>query len=118
MSASTPHVVLVPFRDGINKLGDISHLQVTHWVNQLGPDLFVSLTGRLYKMYNLTVGAPVLRYTFFCKHPGVFAAPNRLIQMIADIMENMDNIAGNILVVKHACRRKNDIMDCNEVDME
>jgi len=43
MSASTPHVVLVPFRDGINKLSDISHLQVTHWVNQLGPDLFVSL---------------------------------------------------------------------------
>jgi hypothetical protein len=122
MSASTPHVVLVPFRDGINKLGDISHLQVTHWVNQLGPDLFVSLTGRLCKMYNLIVempvGAPVLGYTFFCEHPGVFAAPNRLIQMIAGIMENMDNIAGNILVVKHVCRRKNDIMDCDEVDME
>jgi hypothetical protein len=78
-------VVSVPFRDGIDKLGDISHLQVTHWVNQLGP---------------------------------VFAAPNRLIRMIAGIMENADDVAGNILGVKHARGRKNDIMDCNEVDME
>ncbi|KAG2131469.1 hypothetical protein BD769DRAFT_1666482 [Suillus cothurnatus] len=121
-SASTPHVVSVPFRDGIDKLGDISHLQVTHWVNQLGPDLFVSLTGRLHKTYNLIVempvGAPALGYTFFCKHPGVFAAPNRLIWMIAGITENVDDVTGNVLVVKHAHRRNNDIMDCDKVDME
>jgi len=38
--------------------------------------------------------------------------------MIAGIMENADDVAGNILGVKHARGRKNDIMDCNEVDME
>jgi hypothetical protein len=64
------------------------------------------------------MGAPALRYTFFHEHPGVFTAPNRLIRMIAGITENMDNIAGNILVLKHACGRKNELMDCNEVDME
>ncbi|KAG1830045.1 hypothetical protein DFJ58DRAFT_874728 [Suillus subalutaceus] len=72
--------------------------------------------------YNLIaempVGTPVLGYTFFWEHPAVFPAPNRLIQMVAGITENADDVAGNILVVKHARGRKNDVMDCNEVDME
>lgn len=114
-------MVSVPFRDGIKKLNDISHLQVTHWVNQLGPDLFVSSTGRLRKTYNviaeMPVGTPALGYTFFREHPAVFAAPNRLIWMIAGITENADDIAGNILVVKHACGRKDELMDCNKVDV-
>ncbi|KAG2341705.1 hypothetical protein BDR05DRAFT_949533 [Suillus weaverae] len=106
-SACNAHLVSVPFRDGVKELSNMLHLQVTHWVNLLGPDLFISSTGRLWKTYNfiaeMPAGAPVLAYTFFCEHPGITL--------------NTDDIGGNVLVVKHAQGKKYEIMDCDEMDV-
>ncbi|KAG1795167.1 uncharacterized protein HD556DRAFT_1442503 [Suillus plorans] len=95
-SARNPIVVSVPFRDGIKKVGNILNLQVMHWVNQLGPDLFNSSTGQFRETYNLIAeilaGAPAVGYTFFREHPAVFAAPNRLIRGIAGITANQTTL--------------------------
>ncbi|KAG2050995.1 hypothetical protein BDR06DRAFT_1010745 [Suillus hirtellus] len=81
-----------------------------HWVNQLGPDLFILSTGQFRKTYNLIAEmparAPALGHTFFREHPAVFAAPNRLIRGIAGITANADDITGNVLVVKHCQSKK------------
>ncbi|KAG1880593.1 hypothetical protein C8R48DRAFT_767365 [Suillus tomentosus] len=120
-SARNPIVVSVPFRDGIKKVGSISHLQVMHWVNQLGPDLFISSTGRFRKTYNLIAempgGAIAVGYTFFREHAAVFPAPNRLIRGIASITSNADDVTGNVLVVKHCQGKKDKVMDCNDEDI-
>ncbi|KAG1836858.1 hypothetical protein F4604DRAFT_1692632 [Suillus subluteus] len=51
-STCTPHVVSVPFRDGIERFGsNISRLQ-------LGPDLFISSTGQFRETYNLIAEMP------------------------------------------------------------
>ncbi|KAG1838816.1 hypothetical protein DFJ58DRAFT_733639 [Suillus subalutaceus] len=49
----------------------------------------------------MPAGAPALAHTFFREHPAVFAAPNSLIRRIAGITSNTDDVAGNVLVVKH-----------------
>ncbi|KAG1880503.1 hypothetical protein C8R48DRAFT_829836 [Suillus tomentosus] len=120
-SAKNLIVVSVPFRDGIKKVGNTSHLQVMHWVNQLGPDLFISSTRQFRKTYNLIkempAGAPALGYTFFREHPAVFAASNRLIRGIAGITANAGDVTGNVLVVKHCQSKKNEVMDCDDGDI-
>lgn len=96
-------------------------MQVMHWVNQLGPDLFISSTGQFRKIYNLIAeipaGALALGYTFFREHPAVFAAPNRLIRGIAGITANADDVTGNVLLVKHCQSKKNEVMDCDDEDI-
>ncbi|KAG2050085.1 hypothetical protein BDR06DRAFT_960598 [Suillus hirtellus] len=68
--ASNLHVVAVPLRDGAETATDTSQVQVTHWVDHLKPDLFVSPTERIRKMYNLITDVPVpaLGYAFFRKY--------------------------------------------------
>ncbi|KAG1855145.1 hypothetical protein DFJ58DRAFT_841166 [Suillus subalutaceus] len=60
----TPHV---------ETMTDISQIQVTHWANQLGPDLCVSPTVQFRRTNNRTTDmparAPALGYTFFQEHP-------------------------------------------------
>ncbi|KAG2103098.1 uncharacterized protein F5147DRAFT_284110 [Suillus discolor] len=70
-------------------------------------DLSISSTGRFRKTYNLIMQMPAglppaLGYTFFREHLVAFPASSSLIHRIAGITANLDNIAGNVLVVEHA----------------
>ncbi|KAG2112990.1 uncharacterized protein F5147DRAFT_650561 [Suillus discolor] len=106
-SARNLIVVSVSFRDEIKKVGDA-----------LGESAGTGPLHLIYwTIYNLIVemsaGAPALGYIFFREHPGVFAAPNRLIQGIAGITANADDV----LVVKHCQSKKNEVMDCDDEDI-
>ncbi|KAG2152220.1 hypothetical protein BD769DRAFT_1658653 [Suillus cothurnatus] len=121
-SATTVHVIDVPLRDGVSQLTQLSHLQILHWVNQLGPDRHVLATGRFRKTYNTNAGTPeaasAFGYTFFREHPSVFSPPNMLIRELAHIKSNENDIMGNVLVVKHIRGRKHDIVDCSLEDVQ
>ncbi|KAG1876934.1 hypothetical protein C8R48DRAFT_668952 [Suillus tomentosus] len=119
--ADAAHLVSIPLRDGVESLVDISQLEVTHWVDQLGPDKFVTSSGRCRKTYNVIADMPEGEtppgYTFFRDHPLVYGPPNALIRNIGGITANADDVEGNVLVVKHTRGKKNDLMDCEEDDI-
>lgn len=121
-SAMTVHVVDVPLRDGVSQLSQLSHLQILHWVDQLGPDRHVLTTGRFRKTYNTNADTPeavsAYGYTFFQEQPSVFSPPNMLIRDLVLIKSNKNDIMGNVLVVKHIRGRKHDIVDCSAEDIQ
>ncbi|KAG1894069.1 uncharacterized protein F5891DRAFT_1256480 [Suillus fuscotomentosus] len=119
--ADAAHLVSVPLRDGVESLVDVSQLEVTHWVDQFGPDKFVSSAGRCRKTYNVITDMPEGEtppgYTFFREHPLVYGPPNALVRKIGGITSNEDDVVGNVLVVKHTRGKKHDLMDCEEDDI-
>lgn len=98
--ASNLHVVAVPLRDGAETVTDTSQVQVIHWVDHLKPDLFISPTERIRKMYNLIIDVPV-RHLGTRSFGNIYWYTNALIFEIVGITLNADDIAGNMLVVKH-----------------
>ncbi|KAG2099000.1 uncharacterized protein F5147DRAFT_777522 [Suillus discolor] len=117
-SAKKAHLVSIPLRDGVDSLVDMSQLDVSHWVDQLGPERLISSTGQCRKTYNVIADIPeggtLPGYTFFREHPLVYGPPNALIREVGRITSNADNILGNVLVVKHTRHMKNELMDCEE----
>ncbi|KAG1883970.1 hypothetical protein F4604DRAFT_1979622 [Suillus subluteus] len=96
-SAMTPYLVSIPFLNGVSQFCHISQLEVSHWVDRLTLDCFIVFTSKFHKTYNVHPGtcgiAPEYGYTFFVTH----------------LM--LDDVTGNVLVIKHPRGNKHDIID-------
>ncbi|KAG2107460.1 uncharacterized protein F5147DRAFT_653322 [Suillus discolor] len=121
-SAITPHLVDVPFQDGVTELTNLSQLQILHWVDQLGPDRHVLTSGRFRKTYHTYMDDPetlnMYSYTFHREHTAMPSPPNAMIHELADITSNEDDVMGNVLVVKHLRGSKHDVVDCSAEDIQ
>ncbi|KAG1764934.1 hypothetical protein EDD22DRAFT_845635 [Suillus occidentalis] len=119
--AETAELVSVPLRDGVENLVNINQLEVTHWVDLLGPNNLISTMGWCRKTYNVighvAEGLSPPGYTFFREHPLIYSPPNVLIRRICGITSDANDIMGNVLVVKHRQGDKNDVIDCEEDDI-
>lgn len=62
-------------------------------------------------------GEQQLGYTFLREHPAVYVTLNALIRRLVCINANVNDVAGNVLVVKHVWGRKDDSMNCEEANM-
>jgi hypothetical protein len=113
--ATSPHLVSVPFVDGVATLRHISQLEVSHWVDRLANNRFIVFTSNYRKTYNVNPGTssdvPEYSYTFFREDPEAFSPPNLLVHNLASIVDPACDIAGNVLVVKHPKGCKHDIID-------
>ncbi|KAG2149783.1 hypothetical protein BD769DRAFT_1381528 [Suillus cothurnatus] len=113
--ATSPHLVSVPFVDGVATLRHISQLEVSHWVDRLANNRFIVFTSNYHKTYNVNPGTssdvPEYSYTFFREDPKAFSPPNLLVHNLASIVDPACDIAGNVLVVKHPKGCKHDIID-------
>ncbi|KAG2094798.1 hypothetical protein BD769DRAFT_1678568 [Suillus cothurnatus] len=113
--ATSPHLVSVPFVDGVATLRHISQLEVSHWVDRLANNRFIVFTSNYRKTYNVNPGTssdvPEYSYTFFREDPEAFSPPNLLVRDLASIVDPACDIAGNVLVVKHPKGCKHDIID-------
>ncbi|KAG1811661.1 hypothetical protein DFJ58DRAFT_850752 [Suillus subalutaceus] len=121
--AMTPHLVSVPLRAGILCLTHLSQLEVQHWVDCLGRrDRFVVATSHMRKTFNVAVGPsqqPIeYGYTFFREEPAVHGSPNRLICQVASLPSDIQEITGNILVVKHNRGHRHKLVDVRMEDVE
>jgi hypothetical protein len=99
-------VVSVPLPDGIDTVTGIPQPQMTYWVNQVVPDLFVSPTGRFRKMHNLItdmpIGALALRVHVLLRTSiGTCATRCFDSRDFVGITSNADYVAGNVL---NACK--------------
>ncbi|KAG1874162.1 hypothetical protein C8R48DRAFT_669762 [Suillus tomentosus] len=121
-SASSPHLVNVPLRDGVSDLTNLSQLQILHWVDQLGPDRHVLSSGRFRKTYHTYTDDPdtlnMYSYTFHREHSAMHLPPNAMIRELANIASNEEDVTGNVLVVKHLQGRKHDVVDCSAEDIQ
>ncbi|KAG2336260.1 hypothetical protein BDR05DRAFT_1006031 [Suillus weaverae] len=114
-SATSPYLVPIPFLDGVTQFHHISQLKVSHWVDQLATDRFIVFTSKFHKTYNVhpsTCGvAPEYGYTFFRDAPDAYSPPNMLVRDLAFIEDAVDDVTGNVLVVKHPRGNKHEIID-------
>ncbi|KAG2039381.1 hypothetical protein BDR03DRAFT_980889 [Suillus americanus] len=120
-SAMTPYLIPVPFLDGVTQLRHISQLEVSHWVNRLATKCFIVFTSKFHKTYNVIPGTcgvvPQYGYTFFRDTPDAYSPPNMLIRELAFIEDAVDNVTGNVLVVKHPRGNKHNIIDMDTDDI-
>ncbi|KAG2346976.1 hypothetical protein BDR05DRAFT_996778 [Suillus weaverae] len=114
-SATSPYLVPIPFLDGVTQFHHISQLEVSHWVDQLATDRFIVFTSKFRKTYNVHPGtcgvAPEYGYTFFRDAPDAYSPPNMLVRDLAFIEDAVDDVTGNVLVVKHPRGNKHEIID-------
>ncbi|KAG1734447.1 uncharacterized protein EDB91DRAFT_1296966 [Suillus paluster] len=117
-----PHLVVIPVHDGVESLTQISHLEVSHWVDYFSGENITSATSRGRKTYHVMADdmthAPARRYTFFREHVMGFAPPNALIREVAGIDDHAEDVMGNVLVIKHEWKNKDKVVDCTTNDIE
>jgi hypothetical protein len=104
-------MVTVPWQEGASGLINLDNLEVLHWVDQLGPNLFAMSPQQFWKTYN--VGCDC-KYTFFRENLMSYCPLNALIQEIAGIIKNEMDVTGNVLVVNHVQGKKDKLLNCVE----